>query len=133
MQSPKGPLSTQAQALLQPLPKSELPLANDVTPAQTYANKLFEYLTGAPKPLTDPRLYNVVVQVNQGNLLKAAQLVIADPGFLNIRVRAFSIPFIDVQHQPDGTLTDLQAMIIGVTRDEIDARQLLTGDFRYSG
>ena len=56
-----------------------------------------------------------------------------DPGFLKIAVRQFSIPFIDSGHQTKDTLTDLQALIIGITRDELSARLLLTGNLRYSG
>jgi hypothetical protein len=104
-----------------------------MTPTETYVRNLYLALTGAPKPIYDPHFQKAVSYVNAGQPLLAAQLIETDSNFLSVRVRAFAIPFIDSQHQASDTLNDLQALIIGITRDELDARLLLTGDLRYSG
>ena len=105
----------------------------ELSPSENYVRRLYLYLTGAPKPIFDPHFRLAVKLVDAGQALEAAKLIVADPNFLKVRVRAFAIPFVDPAHQPKDTLTDLQALIIGLTRDELDARLLLTGDLRYSG
>jgi len=104
-----------------------------LTPTETYVRNLFLALTGAAKPVYDPHFQKAVSLVDAGQALQAVQLIESDPNFLSVRVRAFAIPFIDSQHQAADTLNDLQALIIGLTRDGLDARLLLTGDIRYSG
>jgi hypothetical protein len=105
----------------------------DLNPTEQFAMKLFIHLTGAPVSIYDGRFKRVVQLLGAHQDLAAAQLIEDAPNFLSVRVRNFSIGFIDKDHRPSDTLTDLQALIIGVVRDEIDARQLLTGDLRYSG
>ncbi len=107
--------------------------SRDVSPLEKYVARLYVHLTGAPAPMFDPRFKRAVSLVQSGKSLEAAQLVITDPGFLKVRVRGFAIPFIDIDHRKVDTLTDFQTLIIGVTRDELDARLILTGNLRYSG
>lgn len=106
----------------------------NLTPTQNYVRKLFLALTGASKPTYDPH-FNKVVQLITKQPVEAVKTITNDSDFYTVRVRAFAIPFIDPDpvHRPKDTLTDLQALIIGVTRDELDARLLLTGNLRYSG
>lgn len=105
----------------------------DLTPAEAYAMKLITRLAGAPLSKFDPRFRRAVEFIQAGDDMSAATLATQLPGFLKVRVRGFSIPFIEKAHRPSDTLTDLQTLIIGVVRDQLDARLLLTGNLSYRG
>lgn len=105
----------------------------DVSAQEIYATKLYQRLSGVTLPLSHPRFRKVVSLVKQGKRFEAAQIIAADPNFLRIRIRNFAAPFSNKDFSPFEPLNDLQALIIGVTRDELDARLLLTGNLRYSG
>jgi hypothetical protein len=107
--------------------------AGAVTPEERYSAQLFSHLAGAPVPMTDPRFRRVVGLIGKGNFMEAAKVVMNEQNFLKVRIRNFSLPFINKDKRPKDTLTDLQALIIGVTRDELDARTILTGDIAYVG
>lgn len=105
----------------------------EVTPLEKYAQKVYLKLTGTPANLFDPRFRRVVDLLKRNDYMGAARVMTDAPNFLNVRVRNFSIPFIDKTKRPNDGLNDLQALIVGVVKDELDARLILTGDFRYSG
>lgn len=118
---------------------AELPVKNgdastlELTPTEKYAQKLYIRITGSPANLFDPRFRRVVDLINRGDKMGAARVMTETPNFLNVRMRNFTIPYIDKSKRPVDTFTDLQALIIGITRDDLDARLILTGDLRYSG
>lgn len=113
--------------------KQSTPKVQELTPTERYAQKLYLRVTGAPANLFDPRFRRIVDLIKRGNMMGAARVMTDTPNFLNVRMRNFSIPYIDKSKRPVDTLTDLQTLIIGVTRDELDARLILTGNLRYSG
>ena len=104
-----------------------------MTPAERLTAKFFLRLTGAPVPTFHPRFRRVVSLITQGRLVDAAMTVTEDPNFLQTRVRNFAAPFTNLNYSPNEPLNDLQALIIGITRDQLDARLLLTGNIRYVG
>lgn len=108
-------------------------MTSSVSPIERYVAQMYSHLAGAPIPMNDPHFRRAVKFVQAGQALEAARLIQTESNFLKVRVRNFSLPFIDKDFRPKDTLTDLQALIIGITRDELDARLLLTGDLRYSG
>ncbi len=115
-----------------PVCEYNLDLAS-LTPQEAYTMKLITRLSGAPLSTFDPRFRRAVEFIKAGDPMSAARIATDLPGFLKVRVRGFSIPFIEKAHRPTDALTDLQALIIGVVRDELDARLLLTGNFSYRG
>lgn len=60
-------------------------------------------------------------------------MAMADHRFYSLRVRNFAAPMTNRDENPAETLNDMQALIIGTVRDDLDARLLLTGNFRYQG
>jgi hypothetical protein len=64
--------------------------------------------------------------------MEAARLITLERNFLDVRARNFAAPFSSKDFSPLEPLNDLQAMIIGTIRDEIDARQILVGNYRYN-
>lgn len=97
------------------------------------AQKLFNRLTGTPLRPSDPRLAEMVRWIDQGDLQKAAAIATDDDQFYNVRIRNFAQPLSDREENPTSGLNDFVATVIGTVRDEIDARQLLTGDYLYVG
>ena len=100
-------------------------------PATQYAHRLFTRLTGLPASESDPIFFQVKRLIKRKRFFEAALLITDDPNFLQIRMLNFAAPF--TTGSPRVPFDDLQALIIGITRDELDARLILTGDIRYQG
>jgi hypothetical protein len=97
------------------------------------ALNLYQRLTGIPLQLGDPRLASMQALLAEGRKLEAALLVTEDPSFLQVTVRDFAAVISNKESQPYVDFNDLTALIIGVTRDNTDAREMMYGNFRYEG
>ena len=98
-----------------------------------YAQRLYTRLVGVSPRIDSPLFGEVARQVRAGALKEAALLAMKDPLFYAVRMRLFSAPYSSRELSPAEPFNDLQALFIGIARDDLDARQLLTGDFRYQG
>lgn len=95
------------------------------------AGQLYERLTGVPLSLNDPKFSALEKLLGAGKFVEAAHLVTEEEHFYSVTVRDWASAF---SNQTETTLvpfSDFEALVIGVTRDNLDARSLLTGDFRY--
>ncbi|MDZ4660488.1 MAG: hypothetical protein SGJ18_02595 [Pseudomonadota bacterium] len=110
-----------------------LPLFNNASTEMAYAQRLFTILTGSTIPDKHPHFVKVLRLLAEKKHLEAANLIVKEKNFLNVRMKNFVAPFSSKDGSPHEALNDLQALILGVTRDELDARLILTGDIRYSG
>lgn len=63
----------------------------------------------------------------------AAEAAMTDKRFYSIRLRSFAAPMSNVDESPQEPFNDLQALVIGIIRDDLDARLMLSGDFGYKG
>ncbi|MEQ1876896.1 MAG: hypothetical protein ABL958_09640 [Bdellovibrionia bacterium] len=106
-------------------------LANIEIRNETKARALFERLTGVPLGTNDARLKQMATLISQNKSLQAAQIATSDPAFYNDTVRQWAAPMSNKEGSAFVPLNDFIAMVIGVTRDQSDARELLTGDFTY--
>lgn len=95
--------------------------------------KLYERLTGVPLLHTDPRLVKLMKLESEGNLEELTSLITSDSAFYNVTLRDWAAEMSNREETPFVELDDFQTMIIGVARDDMDARLLLTGNFRYEG
>ncbi len=95
------------------------------------AQVLFYRLTGTSLLLTDPRLKQMATLVQEGKLIEAAQIASEDPKFYKIRIRNWAASLSNRGESAFVPFNDFQALMIGAIRDDLDARELLTGDFRY--
>ncbi|MBK9321707.1 MAG: hypothetical protein IPM97_01920 [Bdellovibrionaceae bacterium] len=107
--------------------------AGDLTAAQSNAKKLYERITGTKLPADSPLISQMANLIQQGNSLGAAKLATQDPNFYNITVKLMALPLSTREESLKSPLTDFVAGFIGVTRDDRDARELLTGNFYYRG
>lgn len=104
-----------------------------LSPSEKYALRLYSKLVGVSVSVFDPQFQAAVAAVEAQDYMTAAKIVLENKNFLNIRVKNFAAPFTNKEFSNLEPLNDLQALIIGITRDELDARLILTGNLRYSG
>lgn len=98
-----------------------------------YAARLYERIVGVPPSVSDSSFHRMVKWIESGDRLSAAQMALKDPRFYSVRLRNFAAAFSNIEESPNEDFNDLQALIIGIVRDDLDARLLLTADFRYQG
>lgn len=119
-----------------------------ITSNHILAAQIYNRLVGVKIPVTAPIISGVndpnvpdedyqgrgmVQLIQQGNVLGAAQLAAEQDGFYNITVRDFAKRMSTRDESVNTPLNDMVASIIGVTRDNTPATQLLTGNFFYMG
>ena len=104
-----------------------------VTPLEQYTAKIFHRLTGTTIAIYHPRFQRMVRLIKNNKIDEAIDLMLEEESFLNIRMRNIAAPLSSKDDKIDEPFNDMQALIIGVTRDELDARVILTGDIRYQG
>jgi hypothetical protein len=97
------------------------------------AAQLFIRLVGVPPEISGPAFAEMTELVRKGRMEQAAAIATRDPWFYAVRVRGFATPFSNVDLSRAEPLNDLQALFIGIVRDQLDARALLTGDIRFQG
>lgn len=92
---------------------------------------LFKRLTGVPILKQDPRYSQILSLVQQQKWAEAAHIITEDPRFYRLRVRNLAAQLTSRNESAFAPFNDAQALFIGVVRDNIDARELLSGNFRY--
>jgi hypothetical protein len=95
------------------------------------AKAVFLRLTGTGLLDNDPRFTNMVNAISDGRPQDAARIATADPNFYGVVLRNWSAPWSSVDGAIDNELDDLQALAIGLVKDDLDARLLLTGKIHY--
>lgn len=107
-----------------------------VTPEMQKAALLYKRLAGVSTSLANPIISQMAADIAQGNLMGAAARV-TDPAntsdFYNITVRDFAGRMSTREETVNVPLNDFVATVIGIARDGINAKQILTGDFLYEG
>lgn len=97
------------------------------------AKKLFERLTSIKIAATDPRLAQMANLISEKKIIEAAKIATSDPSFLNLTVKQMSLKLSTREETIQPDFNDFSAAFIGITRDQRDARELLTGNFYYMG
>lgn len=102
------------------------------TDAET-ARMLLQRLTGTKSSFSDPRIAQMAALISQNKSLEAAAIATDDPNFYNVTVKLMALKMSTKEETSLLRLNDFAASFIGVTRDQRDARELLTGNFYYRG
>lgn len=97
------------------------------------ARKIFEKITGAKIQTRSPEIQAIAQLVKDNNLVGAALKATEHRDFLNVTVKQMANAMSLREETIRTRLNDFSASFIGVTRDELDARVLLTGNFIYRG
>ena len=104
--------------------------------AQTQAQRddakwILERITGVKWPTNSPIMQQAFTMAANGNRSGIANLATQQAQFLNVTVRNFSAKMSTREESIRTPMNDFIAGIMGVTRDNIDARELLYGNFFY--
>jgi hypothetical protein len=100
---------------------------------QDRAKVTFQRLTGTGLQETDPRYNQMVTMINGGTPGAAARIATADPNFYGVVLRNWTSPLSSADGAVDNEFDDMQALAVGLVRDDADARLLLTGNMHYEG
>lgn len=96
------------------------------------ARKMYERLTGTKIPIDAPEIKKMVELIKKNDWAEAAKVATSDPNFLNVTVKLMAAEMSTREETIKTPLNDFVAAVIGVTRDNRDARELLTGNFYYA-
>ncbi|NQZ00352.1 MAG: hypothetical protein HRT45_06740 [Bdellovibrionales bacterium] len=111
----------------QVMPEVDAPISEN----RTKALELYQRLVGIKIAIDAPILKEMEAFIDNDSWMEAAALATNDPGFYNLVVRDYAVKMSNREGTVKAALNDMAAMFIGVTRDERDARELLTGNFYY--
>lgn len=103
------------------------------TTALIRASEIYERLTGTKTPIFNPILKQMESKINANDQVGAAALVTEHPMFYNIIVRNFAGKMSNRDETINYPLNDFTATIIGAVRDNLNAKELLSGNFFYQG
>jgi hypothetical protein len=95
------------------------------------ARRLFLRLTGSNLDPKDARLAQMSQSLMSGDVLSAAQVAVQAEGFINVTLKALATPLSSRTESAYEPFNDFQAMFMGTTRDDRDARELLSGNYTY--
>lgn len=112
---------------------SDIDLNARITDTKLRAQEIFNRLTGAKIPVTDTRIIAMEREILNGNAANAAAIATDDARFLNVTVRDFAAKMSNRDQTVNTPLNDFIATVIGVVRDNVNAKDLLTKDITYVG
>lgn len=127
--------------------KIPVDLAVNITPSLKKAQKLFQMMNGVSTPIYNPRLKQMAQLIDENRTFDAAGHAIEDnsgpdfsnpsdttyynPSFYNITLRDFAAPMSTREETVNSELNDFIATVIGNVRDNLNAKELLTGNYFY--
>ena len=116
------------------------------TDAREKARRIHDRLVGTPVTTqtitsefnapSDTLLNEMEALVDNGRAIDAAYLAMDNddnPGFYHSTVKNWATPWTNEEQNRFAPLNDYSALVVGLVRDAIDFRQLLTGTFLYVG
>lgn len=101
------------------------------SPNKLYAKKLWERLNGIRIHIDSPILKDIESKLNAGDKLGAADIATNGQGFINVIVKQFAAQMSSREETIRAPLSDFVATIMGITRDNLDSRLMLNGNFIY--
>ena len=110
---------------------SLLTLPHTYAGSKEQAKRLHDRLAGVP-PSNDV-LDQMETLVSEGNIRGAADIAMDHPAFYSVTLKNWITPWTNEDADVFAPLNDYTATVIGITRDEIDFRQILSGDILYIG
>lgn len=93
---------------------------------------VYQRISGVPL-VDQSKLNQLVSDWSSGNKKAVAQAALATDSFSNITAVNFAVPMSFQDHSPHAGYNDMVATLVGILRDNKDAREMLTGTYRYEG
>lgn len=103
----------------------------EISTARLRAYNLFRAVTGISVAIDDSRLSTMESLIASGNERAAVAVATSDPAFYDIRLRDIARKMSVREESVTAPYSDFVATFVGVARDDLDARELLTGNFIY--
>ena len=119
------PFGAQAQTRIPPA------MSAPVSDARIEARVLYERIVGHKIPIDHPALTEMETKIKAGDKLGAAAVATRQPEFINTTVRLFATKMSTREETIRAPLSDFVATIMGIVRDDLDARSMLVGNFLY--
>ena len=95
------------------------------------AKRIHDRIAGVPP--NSVTLNNMRIEIDDNDPLAAALIATNDPEFFRVTLKNFAAPWTNRDRSVFVPLNDYIATIIGVIRDNIDFREILSGDILYIG
>ncbi|NOX75670.1 MAG: hypothetical protein GXP17_03445 [Gammaproteobacteria bacterium] len=98
------------------------------------AKRIHDRLAGVPPSATV--LSSMETLVASGSLsdkIAAANLAMDNPEFYRVTLKNFITPWTNEEQTTFAPLNDYTATVIGIIRDDVDFREILSGDILYTG
>jgi hypothetical protein len=93
------------------------------------AKRIHDRVAGVPA--TQAVLEQMRDSINAGNVRAAVDLAMDNPNFYNVTLKNWVAPWTNEQVNVFVPLNDYSATVIGIARDDVDFRQILSGDILY--
>ena len=95
------------------------------------AKRIHDRIAGVPP--TAATLDQMETLVAQGNAVGAARIAMQAPSFYTTTLKNWITPWTNREQSVFAPLNDYTATVIGIIRDDVDYRQVLSGDILYVG
>ncbi|MFT6270359.1 MAG: hypothetical protein ACJAVV_003193 [Alphaproteobacteria bacterium] len=93
------------------------------------AKRIHDRLAGIPP--SAETLQQMADLIEAGDDISAAQLALQAPSFYNVTLKNWVTPWTNEDSDVFAPLNDYTATVIGMVRDDVDFRQILSGDILY--
>jgi len=93
------------------------------------AKRIHDRIAGVPP--SPAILQQMSALIDQGDDLGAAQIALQSPSFYNVTLKNWVTPWTNEDSDVFAPLNDYTATVIGIVRDDVDFRQILSGDILY--
>lgn len=109
---------------------SLLPLSANAGPREQ-AKRMHDRLAGVPP--TAEVLNQMATSIEQGDVNAAAYLAMENPAYYSVTLKNWVTPWTNEDSNVFAPLNDYTATVIGIARDDVDFRQILSGNIIYVG
>jgi hypothetical protein len=110
---------------------SSISLANPQDDSRLISKYFFE-ITGKPLSLKNPNRSRWLTMFENNQRHEVIQEMILDPSFIDYTAYSWAIRYLNAESSPNLELNDALALIIGIIRDERNAKDFLLGNYAYS-
>jgi len=95
------------------------------------AKRIHDRLAGVPASIDT--ITNMAILIEAGNVEQASYMAMSNPSFYNVTLKNWVTPWTNEEADVFAPLNDYTATVIGIARDDIDFRQILSGNILYVG
>lgn len=95
------------------------------------AKRIHDRLAGVPP--TEQVLAQMAASIEQGEVRQAAYLAMDNPAFYSVTLKNWITPWTNEEGDIFAPLNDFSATVIGMVRDDVDFRTILSADLIYTG